>query len=104
LDEAAVADRWFRNGSAREYTIKQYKGGPSNGTSMKQNQNTFANADEVSNVNRKYSIATRVIAVPRTPRIRNSLRKGSSASGMGGMTFSDINVRRNRSVIVAEPR
>ena len=56
--------------------MKQYRDGPSWGNSITQNQNTFFIADELSKPNKKYSIATIVIAAPRTPASRGSFNIG----------------------------
>jgi hypothetical protein len=71
--------------------------------SMAQNQNVFVNAEEVSNVNRKYSMATSVTAVPRTPRNRSRFNHGTSPLGIGpSIRLSDIKMRSNIKVVLAD--
>jgi hypothetical protein len=62
--------------------MKQYRAGPSSGKSITQNQRIFLIADELSKPNKKYSIATVVIAAPRTPAKRGSFNIGTKLSGI----------------------
>jgi hypothetical protein len=67
--------------------MKQYRGGPIGGNSGTQNQNTLFNADELSKPNKKYSIATIVIAAPRTLANKGSFKIGTRVSGIPPMNF-----------------
>jgi hypothetical protein len=92
------------NRSDREYTKKQYRGGPSGGSSITQNQNTFLYGDELSKPNKKYSIATMVIAAPHTPSSTSSLKVGRTYSGISPARGMAINIKSNASERPAEMR
>jgi hypothetical protein len=71
-----------------EYTIKQYSAGPSGGTAITQNQNAFFQEDDLSKPNRKYSIATTVVAAPNTAPRKITFRNAKAVSGMSGKNGS----------------
>ena len=71
---------------------------------MKQNQNAFASADELSSENKKYSIPINVTAVPRTPKNRKSFTHGTRLSGTCPVKRSNVNISSNTNVIIAAAR
>ena len=82
--------------SEREYTKKQYRVAPISGSSsITQNQNAFFIEDDLSNPNRKYSIATIVTAVPITPANSSSLTVGRAPSGTLPAILSTASIKNN---------
>jgi hypothetical protein len=75
--------------------MKQYRGGPSGGNNSTQNQNTFLNADELSKPNKKYSIATIVVAAPRTQINRGSFKIGTRVSGIPPVARTHIKNKKS---------
>ena len=75
--------------------MKQYRGGPSGGNSSTQNQNVFFKADELSKPNKKYSIATSVIAAPTTQTNRGSFKMGTRVSGIPPVTGTTIKKKKS---------
>ena len=60
-----------------------------------QNQNIFLKADELSNPNKKYSIPTKVVAVPSTAAGRKSFRIGTKLCGIVPVRVTSTKSKNN---------